>query len=533
MRLPSLLLHIFLFHSVFFAVNAQTPSFTPTPPSVSKQRSNHNEKPIPSPSKTPYPFWYGRIFSVSTSAPIRSVVHHNPQFLAGQRHTQAFIEAVEDHVRSTLSQGVYNTSLSALMPCNSLGLSFKQPFKYYSEIRNLPIPDTSCLSQFTISDDTQSKSLGISLERLHEAARNRSKAVFLNRARIAKIVLGNWSDPDALYDDEYIESSMICKVNNIGAARIGTKWYLRTLITNRPAYEHVPLFERMILYEYLRIDASNPNDLDDSLRVPLTVRPPDGIDLDPHVVENRTTTILEAKSGSHSSTSSYRPMYYEIIPAVKASLELAEQSKQQVNDALLLSSVSILVLPLLLTLVPIAALTSIEHTSSKATFVYMMVTNVFTVIPLIIKGVELIVIGKQRHTAAAVRITAAIDGTLAPSSLAELWTAQCHMDSSAMRAGIVFVVVGIVFFLLGIALELLVKAYHVNQMRRAISEEDKYIDITTAEYNCDWKVGSDGPRTAESLSSLLSPTCDLLEKDDNCSQRAVHDHIVLENDADT
>lgn len=443
-------------------------------------------------------------------------MHRNPQFLAGQRHTQAFIEAVEDHIRHTLSQGVYNKSQSALMPCNNLGFSFKQPFKYYNEIRNLPIPDTSCLSQFTINDDAQSKSFGLSLERLHEAARNRSKAIFLNRARIAEIVLGNWSDPDALYDDEYTESSMICKVNNIGAARIGTKWYLRTLITNRPAYEHVPLFERLVLYEYLRIDASNPNDLDDSLRVPLTIRPPDGIDSGSLVIENRTTTILEARSGAHTS-SSYQPIYFEFIPAMKASLELAEQSKQQVDDALSPSSVSILVLPLLLTLVPIAALTSIERTSSKAIFVYTLVTDVFTVIPLIIKGVELIVIGKQRHTAATVRISAAIDGTLAPSSLAELWTAQCHTEFSTLRTGVVFVVVGIVFLLLGIALELLVKAWYVNQMRTATTEEDEDIDITTAEYTCDWKGDNGGPNTAELLSSLLSPSCDLLEMDGNGS----------------
>lgn len=465
---------------------------------------------------------------------MRALLRRDPHFLAGQRKVQSYFESVETYTRRSLKQTVDNSSMTSLPPCNSDGFIsfFKRAYEVYNEIRRLPILDTSCLSEYVITSDVESNLMGLSLSQLTEAVRERSKSVFENRHRIADVVLGNWTKPDAPYDYEYSKTSLVCIVNNVAGIRVGPKWYLRTVVTNRPAMENVPLFSRKILYEFIRT-GSKPNDLDKSLRLSTYVRPPNGVGS--HRLENDTTTLLEARQGSHLPTS-YGRMYFELMPAVPAAVELAEHGQQQVSDALAPSSISILILPMMLNLVPLGALSHAALLSSTSTFIYTLLTDVSTVIPLIIKGVELIVIGRQRHTAAAVRMSSAIDGSLASSSVAELWTAECGVHVYALRTGVAFVVLGVVSMVIGVSLEFFMLARIKKQIRiegmryrvdRKVELGERVRVGDHEEYDNSWgdkkqrgqECKSDGGGVGfmngavfgDAPPTLLSATCDLME----------------------
>lgn len=465
---------------------------------------------------------------------MRALLRRDPRFRVGQRKVQSYFESVEKYTRRSLKQTVDNSSMTSLRPCNSDGFIsfFKRAYEVYNEIRRLPQLDTSCLSEYIITSDVESNLMGLSLTQLSQAVRERSKSVFKNRERIADVVLGNWTKPDAPYDYEYNKTSLVCTVNNVAGIRVGPKWYLRTVVTNRPAMENVPLFFRKILYEFIRTGLK-PDDLDESLRLSTYVRPPNGTGF--HRLEKNTTTLLEARQGSHLPTS-YGRMYFELMPAVPAAVELAEHGQQQVSDALAPSSISILILPMMLNLVPLGALSPAALLSSTSTFIYTLLTDVSTVIPLIIKGVELIVIGKQRHTAAAVRMSSAIDGSLASSSVAELWTAECRVHVYSLRMGVAFVVLGVVSMVIGVGLELFTlarvkKRMRVEGMRHMVDHKVELGERVRVgdleEYDNSWgdkvpkgqegksegggRVFMGGAVFGDSPPRLLSASCDLLE----------------------
>lgn len=114
-----------------------------------------------------------------------------------------------------------------------------------------------------------------------------------------------------------------------------------------------------------------------------------------------------------------------------------------------MSSVASLVLSLSLNLVPIALLANV---STRNVSIYTLMSDVVTVIPLGIKGIEPISMGQQSHRCVVIRFTTASSGELSESPAMVMYTADCGAHDDILPAGIAFLV-------MGIALEFLAK-YH-------------------------------------------------------------------------
>ena len=193
--------------------------------------------------------------------------------------------------------------------------------------------------------------------------------------------------------------------------------------------------------------------------MPIPIRPQLNSSTDHmHILSPRTTTVLSARRG-RIRPSHFKRSLIEFIPAVQHCLELSNLDMQQAHDALSPSSVVVLVLPAILNLVPLALLS--RQTSSLAILLlYTVLTDVLTVVPLFIKGVELIIISKARHYAVSSTLTSSMDGSNETTAAAQIWAVKCQpQNDSLFPIGVFFTCFSVCTVAIGIALELIARNY--------------------------------------------------------------------------
>lgn len=116
------------------------------------------------------------------------------------------------------------------------------------------------------------------------------------------------------------------------------------------------------------------------------------------------TSLLESLPGSPSRSHfvhQFGPYYgtandLKTSPAIVQALEGGELEKQMVENSDCLSSMSILLLPTILTLLPIALF---QDASMLATVLYAVASDIASAMPNAIKGAELVIFGSRKHYA--------------------------------------------------------------------------------------------------------------------------------------
>lgn len=145
------------------------------------------------------------------------------------------------------------------------------------------------------------------------------------------------------------------------------------------------------------------------------------------------TTPTGIVSWSHFPDGSSRPKDLKTSPSIVQALERSEFEKAMVEDSDSFSGLSILFLPSILALLPIAAF---QDASMVATNLYAVATDIVRAMPIVIKGIELAVCGSRRHYA----FNANMYGVQNSTGAAEIWAAFCAMKHvrSAQRHRIIF-----------------------------------------------------------------------------------------------
>lgn len=420
-----------------------------------------------------------RVFALSEQQPLRSILRSDESFLLGTSVIQGYFAAVEDVTRGREPNGSNQIGLER--PCNTNKKHFITLLRPYRLFCNLPIVERSCMSEYII-DENMSRALNIPLLTLSTALRNRSTALYKNSKIITKDILNTspfpalgktnmankWSNPAVGMDFSYESTTLKCKINNGVGFRFGEKWYIQTKLTNHPAEDKVRDFERLNVMEYHRLsDDRSVIDLDDALTMSMECKK----NLNRNVpIWNTTTTLF--LSGGSATPNAFERTFLDQIPSVSAAEDLSSHSAQQVSDALAPSSITILILPLLLNIVPLAAL-SPHTTSTRAAILYTIATDILSVVPLLAKGIELVVLSLQRHTAAAIRISSDVDTQkFSNASVAELWITECSLSIQTRTWGIVFIVFGVTFMTGGIILEWFLRRKYLKR-RLVIKDDDK------------------------------------------------------------
>ena len=154
-------------------------------------------------------------------------------------------------------------------------------------------------------------------------------------------------------------------------------------------------------------------------------------------------------------------------PSLVTALDMFEKFTQLANDALAPSNIAILVLPLFLNLVPIAL---ISNVNTSFMLFYTLLTDILTVIPLGIKGAELISIGTSVHRSVAVRISSSIALPRSKAAAADMWVSECYASGRVRNWGVLFLVLSIVFMNFGIVLEVLAQVHMKRKRARMFRE---------------------------------------------------------------
>ncbi len=131
-----------------------------------------------------------------------------------------------------------------------------------------------------------------------------------------------------------------------------------------------------------------------------------------------------------------------------------EHEKELVEDSDTFSSLAILLLPAALALVPLGLF---QDVSLSLALLYTLATDVVSVLPVAIKGVELLVYTSKTHYATVSNVLGA--GTEKDVAVAETWVASCAMKNAYREKGIALLTTAISAMFVGIFYEFITRGY--------------------------------------------------------------------------
>lgn len=261
----------------------------------------------------------------------------------------------------------------------------------------------------------------------------------------------NFTEPDFAYNCLYKTATQNCVLHPIAAIRLGrdADWHLGTGIHNKNKTAQLPNFGRHNIIEYATYK-------DRKLSAPLPMNVyvrQDGQGERPRRTD-ATTVMLSWRGQANPST--FSRIEVADNPAIHESLDKSDLDVQQAIDATSPSNIAILMLPLLLNFVPIALLADV---GTLTMLLYTIMSDVLTVIPLLIKGIELLIISSRKHRSVVVRISSFTNATRTDIAVAEMWAAECTVSGSVRSTGYAFLALSLVALVVGILSEIGAKIY--------------------------------------------------------------------------
>lgn len=412
------------------------------------------------------PGWsVGRIYTISTKMPLARELEASSPFRASSKLLQDHLFTVEGTIKTILQEQKVPSPGDLLRPCNTDGKGFRRSMHDIFGLLGWPDPAMSCITDFADTTFIQKQVPRYSVTSVYDAIRTRALVIRSRAKAIVAATTGNFSKPDISMDFPYVRGSANCVVQPVGAIRVGPDWHLISQLTNAPILESAQFNRRFIIKEYHRVGKDDEGFHVMRVRRPIRGAAANGTDL---IVDDGTTTLTIQQGQAYPAA--FVGIFPEKIPAVQDALNKADMSLQQTDDALAPSSIAILMLPLALNLVPLAALT---HASTCSLIAYTIISDILSVIPLAIKGVELIIIGSARYRAVTTRVTGASNGSQAISAAAEIWGVECRAFDRVRPIGILFLCMALSFMVLGVMVELVAQRWIVRRRKRIQEDKDK------------------------------------------------------------
>lgn len=140
--------------------------------------------------------------------------------------------------------------------------------------------------------------------------------------------------------------------------------------------------------------------------------------------------------------------------ATRNALEYGNIEKIKVQESDSLSTVSVLLLPAIMSLFPLALF---QEASLWTTLVYAAATDIFSVLPVAFKGIELVVYGSRKHYSHVTDVSG-LHKDKKTLQYAHTWVSMCKMKPFVRRRGVCYVKGAVTLMLLGIFLEFWIKA---------------------------------------------------------------------------
>ncbi len=259
-----------------------------------------------------------------------------------------------------------------------------------------------------------------------------------------------------------------CKMRSNLAYRLNNRWVVGAVVTQDHPEAHLAKMQRGFLNEYLYLNAqdtvlAHPFFLDmNKGENPKRywIGPP----ISPPPNRTRVATKM-ARYGGPAGINYFGSKPFEKNVAFISALSDSHAITQQVLASKSVSNTAILAFPIIMAAVPIALIADV---SNRVTFVYLIFTDILTVLPLLIKGAELLGEGLKEYfsTRSLVYGNLNKEGTVAVAT----WSVRCTSAQNLIAYGAAFIAVAICAMVLGITLEFLARAKVEKNKRRAAAE---------------------------------------------------------------
>lgn len=264
----------------------------------------------------------------------------------------------------------------------------------------------------------------------------------------------NWKTAYTYYSFPFSDLMHRCTVHHVTALRIKGVWALTTQLTNAPPTKPLSDGRRQYLSENVYVDHR------DKLRS-------FSMSFGGH---NGTTTALSYWGGRPSSSRFTSQISMEHNPSVLQALRKQWRSRKQAENLVTASNIAILLLPLATSIVPVSLF---AETSTVATILYVVLTDIAAMMPLAIKGFELKEFSRVNLEATRFRIFGAVEKK--DTGAAELWHAECKNKNHLYVKGVSLICIAVSLMILGIVLEIVARIKLDKDKRRIV--ETKLISI--------------------------------------------------------
>eukprot|EP00178_Gracilaria_changii_P025453 TRINITY_DN78410_c0_g1_i1.p1 TRINITY_DN78410_c0_g1~~TRINITY_DN78410_c0_g1_i1.p1 ORF type:complete len:509 (-),score=47.18 TRINITY_DN78410_c0_g1_i1:330-1856(-) len=422
-------------------------------------------KPVPPPNSgnlsVNLPPWaQGRLFAISDTAPLANNLQRDANYIEAISLLTGFLASIEEQVdiaRQNTSSIDYGRS------CNVRPATW--PGATYHVAMNRGWPATE-VNESTCTTDYYGvpPSFPHSVEQMREIVGRGFASLERKAYRIMLDTVGNWTNAEVDVSLPFEFPSQTCNLNNYGVFRLHGKWWTSISLTSRPSHLHLPDGQRVTISEVHRI--ANGTIVPALMTLPINP----GIG-EEHSVTDRATTIQTTWGGSVNPFSRFEPSTAHENVGLKAALAKGDNFAQQIEDVILASNTAILAFPLVLNLVPVSLVTRCDKWKLLT---YVLLSDVLTVLPMLIKGIELWSIGNARFTEVVTRI----GDTFAEETIAaEMWIASCRVNHNARTIGIIFMTASSLALVVGIVLEVIAKSLtsRVRRQQQQEMEEMQYL----------------------------------------------------------
>ncbi len=350
----------------------------------------------------------------------------------------------------------------------------------------LQAPKSQCFTQIQFNT-SKSRSIMQRMRRLNEAflvsGKNVAESAQKKRSLISffERQIACWKDVVSTMSANSTTNALQCSVMRSAGYRRSAngKFNVGIILTNAPINEPLPEKQRHYFTETWTYDKEN-----NTVRaVPI----PSYIRGDVNGLRNDTTTALFTWGGT-VQMSYFINMQPQHDPATRRINEATRHLQDSIHDGVTASNIAILLFPALLAMIPISSFEfpSLEGKLNRVVF-YSAVTDVVATLPLLIKGVELLVLATRRHTiCTAWAMGVEGDGV----AVIEMWCADCVHHSFFQKYGAVFIVTAFVLMVLGIVLEILTfqwvrrKRWHRKRIASNWWERAGITGDLCSEYEC-------------------------------------------------
>jgi len=246
------------------------------------------------------------------------------------------------------------------------------------------------------------------------------------------------------------DSIRVCTAYSSIGYRVNGNWGIGMPFYRHDRYYKATATRQQFINEFVSIQDGETKSL------PMSV-PKCDFDLVADGFEN-VTAIFERWAGyvswDHHASDKLEEHY-----ALRNTLAESSVSKELLQDSRAPSNIAIIILPVLLTVFPIGLA---QDVGGRTLAIYAIGTDIISVLPVLIKGFEMLIEGNKKYYSVVSRIYGSTNSS--ETGIVQIFPAECSVNSSIRIYGIVFICIGFLAMIIGIALEIItMKQVRKNQ----------------------------------------------------------------------